>query len=138
MKNTFHDKICWVTGASSGIGQAICEVLAAHGAVLVLSARNIQALENLKNKLPNSDKHLVLALDLEQSANFGELTQHVKAKYGRLDFLFNNGGLSQRAEASKTPMEVDRRIMEINYFGNIALTKAVLPVFQEQNQDILS
>jgi dehydrogenase/reductase SDR family protein 7B len=132
MKNTFHDKICWVTGASSGIGKAISEALAAAGASVILSARNSAALEGVKNQLPNPEKHMILKLDLEHSANFSELTQQVMAKYGRLDFLFNNGGLSQRAEASKTPIEVDRRIMEINYFGNIALTKAVLPVFQQQ------
>ena len=132
MKDTFTDKICWVTGASSGIGQAISEALAAKGAVLVLSARTIPVLEALKNKLPNSEKHMILALDLEHSQNFPELAQQVFEKYGRIDYLFNNGGLSQRAEASKTPMEVDRRIMEINYFGNIALSKAVLPIFQQQ------
>ncbi|MGV3630755.1 MAG: SDR family oxidoreductase [Bacteroidota bacterium] len=132
MENTFNDKICWVTGASSGIGQAICQALASRGATLILSARNTEALEKLKQQLPHSEKHMVLPLDLEHSGNFPGLAQQVVHAYGRLDFLFNNGGLSQRAEASKTPLEVDRRIMEINYFGNIALSKAVLPVFQQQ------
>ncbi len=132
MKNNFQDKICWVTGASSGIGKAISEALAAQGAILVLSARSNASLEAVRAQLPNPEKHLVLPLDLEYSGNFPELAQKILEKYGSIDFLFNNGGLSQRAEASKTPLEVDRRIMEINYFGNIALSKAVLPVFQKQ------
>ena len=75
--------------------------------------------------MPGKD-HFVLALDLENSANFSELAAQVNAKYGRIDMLFNNGGLSQRSTAAETPLDVDRRIMEINYFGNVAL-KATFP-----------
>ena len=52
--------------------------------------------------------------------------------FGRIDILVNNGGMSQRSEVHETSLEVDRRIMEVNYFGNIGLTKAVLPVFRAQ------
>ncbi len=130
MDTLFKNKVCWVTGASSGIGKEIAIQLAKNGAILVLSARNEEALKTLT--LNNADKHLILPLDLEFSANFPMLAKEVISKFGRIDYLFNNGGLSQRAEASKTPLEVDRRIMEINYFGNIALTKAVLPYFLEK------
>ena len=63
---------------------------------------------------------------------FESLTQKVIAHYGRIDYLINNGGISQRSEAFETPLEIDRKIMEVNYFGNIALTKAVLPQMQKQ------
>lgn len=132
MGTVFKNKICWVTGASSGIGKEIAIQLAKNGATLVLSARNEEALKLVKESLNNSEKHIIIPLDLEFSANFTALAQEVISKLGRIDYLFNNGGLSQRAEASKTPLEVDRRIMEINYFGNIALTKAVLPYFIQQ------
>ncbi len=125
-------QVAWVTGASSGIGEEICKQLAAKGLRLVLSARNEVKLQELKATLPHSAEHLVLPLDLEHSADFPELARQVKETLGRIDFLYNIGGLSQRAEAAETPLEIDRRIMEINYFGTIALTKAVLPYMQQQ------
>lgn len=125
-------KIVWITGASSGIGEEMAVQAAKEGAKVVLSARNVSALEKIKENLPNSAEHLCLALDLEQSANFPELAKSVIEKYKRIDVLINNGGLSQRSTAAETSLEIDRRIMEINYFGNIALTKAVLPYMQAQ------
>lgn len=132
MSTFFQNKICWITGASSGIGQELAVQLARQGAILILSARNKEALASVKNELQNSEKHTILSLDLEQSSDFPALAKQVVDQYGRIDYLFNNGGLSQRAKASETSLEVDRRIMEINYFGNIALTKAVLPYFIQQ------
>lgn len=128
----FDGKVAWVTGASSGIGRAICEGLANEGAIVVLSSRNVSELEQLRSTLKNSENHLVVPLDLENADAFEALADDVMAAYGHIDFLFNNGGLSQRSEAGETPLSVDRRLMEINYFGNIALTKAVLPYFRQQ------
>lgn len=128
----FEGKIAWVTGASSGIGKAICEGLAKAGATVILSARNEDQLKEVRKALAHPEKHWILPLDLEKSEEFEALADLVTQKFGRLDFLFNNGGLSQRSTAGETPLEVDRRIMEINYFGNIALTKAVLPHFRKQ------
>ncbi|GAB5415978.1 MAG: SDR family NAD(P)-dependent oxidoreductase [Crocinitomicaceae bacterium] len=125
-------KVIWITGASSGIGKALALQWAESGARIVLSARNVAALEALKADLPNSEKHFVLPLDLAHSENFKELADKVVAEMGGIDVLVNNGGMSQRSEAQETPLDVDRRIMEVNYFGNIALTKAVLPHFRRQ------
>ncbi len=130
--NLFQDKIVWVTGASSGIGEGIVRHLDSLGAKIILSARNVSTLEDIKSSLKNATNHLCLALDLENSSNFSELAQQIVDKYGCIDYLFNNGGLSQRSLVRDTPIEVDRRIMEINYFGNIALTKAVLPFMSQQ------
>ena len=126
------DKVIWITGASSGIGLALARLAAQEGAKLVLSARNEQALQELKSELPNSEHHIVRVLDLEDSSNFRQLVVDVVEHYGQIDYLFNNGGISQRSSAHDTPLDIDRRIMEINYFGNIALAKAVLPVFRSQ------
>lgn len=128
----FQDKVVWITGASSGIGKEIAIQCAKFGAKVVLSARNESKLFEVKEELQSKDMHFVLPLDLEQNDRFDLLVDKVISKFGRIDFLFNNGGLSQRSEASETPISVDRRIMEINYFGNIALTKAILPLFQKQ------
>ncbi|MEY3237048.1 MAG: hypothetical protein RI883_1149 [Bacteroidota bacterium] len=128
----FENKIIWITGASSGIGSEMAKQLAKNGATLVLSARNESGLNNVKTELENAQKHVCLPLDLEHSDNFPELAKQVVERFGRIDFLFNNGGLSQRSTVAETSLEIDRRIMEINYFGNIALTKAVLPYMIEQ------
>ena len=128
----FLNKVAWVTGASSGIGLEIVKQLDLAGAKVIMSSRQYDQLEALRLKLKNPAKHFVLPLDLEKSKEFESLANQVIDKYGNIDFLFNNGGLSQRSKASETPLEVDRKIMEINYFGNIALTKAVLPYMQNQ------
>jgi short-subunit dehydrogenase len=124
--------IIWITGASSGIGLALAQAYAHRGASIVLSARSVDKLEEIRQNLPNPEKHLVQPLDLMDSRNFPEKVQEVVARYGRIDVLINNGGVSQRGEASKTSLEIDRQIMEVNYFGAVALTKAVLPIMQKQ------
>lgn len=131
MKGDFKNKIVWVTGASSGIGEEIAIQLAEKGAKLILSARNAERLEEVRTAL-KGEGHMVLPLDLEDSSCFDDKVNSVIAQYGRIDIVVNNGGLSQRSTAAETALEIDRRIMEINYFGNIALTKAVLPYMQAQ------
>ena len=134
---TFKDKVVWITGASSGIGESLVRQLDAEGAKLVLSARNEEKLREVADGLENKN-HLVLQLDLEHSENFDQRAAQVISKYGRIDLLINNGGISQRGEVMETPIEVDRKIMEINYFGNVALTKAVLPfMIKEKSGHIL-
>ncbi len=129
--NYFKNKIIWVTGASSGIGEEICHQLANQDAIVILSARNSEKLTQIKYDLKNKENHLVLPMDLEKPETFESAFNLIISTYGKLDMLFNNGGVSQRAESSETSIEVERRIMEINYFGNIALTKIVLPHFQK-------
>ena len=103
-------QVAWVTGASSGIGEELCKQLSASGIRVVLSARNEAKLYQIKASLPNSKEHMVVPLDLEHSENVKELAKAVIAHTGRIDFLYNCGGLSQRAEAAETSLEVDRRI----------------------------
>ncbi len=128
----YQNQVIWITGASSGIGKALAAELAREGAKLVLSARKVEALEELKNTLPNAAVHLVLPLDLEHSENFEALAKEVYEVMGAIDVLINNGGMSQRSGVGETSLEVDRHIMEVNFFGNVALTKAVLPYFRKQ------
>lgn len=130
--STFKDKIVWITGASSGIGAECAKQFSALGSTVILSARNGDKLQVVQGQLPNADNSMVLPLDLEDSSNFTELVQQVVDRYGKIDYLINNGGVSQRGEAWETSIDVDRRIMEINYFGTVALTKAVLPIMQKQ------
>lgn len=131
MATFLNDKVVWITGASSGIGEQIAIQCSQKGAKIILSSRSVDSLDKVKQKLKGKD-HLILPLDLEQSENFPDLARQVMEHYGKIDFLFNNGGLSQRSNASETDLSVDRYIMEVNYFGNIALTKAVLPYMIKQ------
>lgn len=124
--------VAWITGASSGIGAETCRQLAEKGYRLVLSARSENKLQEVKNTLKNSELHIVFPLDLGNTSQIEAQAADVFNRCGRIDYVFHCGGVSQRAEAAETSIEVDRKIMEINYFGTIALTKAVLPYFQRQ------
>jgi short-subunit dehydrogenase len=130
--NYFQDKVIWITGASSGIGAELGKQLAKAGALLILSARSEDNLNLLKSQLTDSDKHFVLPLDLREAATFEQIAQKAVSFNGKIDILINNGGISQRGEAVATPLEVDRKIMEVNFFGNIALTKVIRPYFRKQ------
>jgi len=122
----FESKVVWITGASSGIGAALAESFAQEGATLILSARRRDELEHVVARCAGSG-HLVLPLDLTKSETFASSVDAVHRRFGRVDILVHNGGISQRALAQDTRLEVDRRLMEVNYFGAVALTKAVLP-----------
>lgn len=112
-----------VTGASSGIGEALAVAWSHEGATLVLSARNAAELERVRNACVDPQKHRVLPLDLTDTNAI-----HAAAKdVPRVDVLVHSGGVSQRSFAAETDLATDRAIMDLNYFGTIALTKAVLP-----------
>jgi short-subunit dehydrogenase len=130
--NYYVHKVIWITGASSGIGAELARQLARKGAKLILSARDQQKLAALAETLENHSSHLVLPLDLGKNGHELTYVEQIIAKYGRIDILINNGGVSQRASALETSMEVNRQLMEVNFFGNIALAKAVLPIFRKQ------
>lgn len=127
----FTNKVIWITGASSGIGKALAIHLSTLNAKLILSARNEEKLEQVKQACEYSEAIKILPLDLEDYANFNAKVIEAVNWCGRVDILINNGGISQRSLASKTSIEVDKRIMDINYLGTIALTKALLPYFIE-------
>ncbi|RLD21953.1 MAG: short chain dehydrogenase [Bacteroidetes bacterium] len=126
---TVNNKVVWITGASSGIGEAIAKVMAEKGAKLILSSRKEDALLKVQSSLSESAKNesRVLPLDLSQPETLNEKVKEALSFFGKIDIIIHSGGISQRSMASDTPIEVDRRIMEINYFGTVLLTKAVLP-----------
>ena len=123
----FNNKVVWITGASSGIGEALAVAFAQQGAQLVLSARRKEELERVAKKC-NESRCMILPLDLADTSGVDALTQQVVDRFGRIDFLVNNGGISQRAYAKDTSIDIDRKIMEVNYFGHVALTKILLTV----------
>lgn len=124
----------WITGASSGIGEALAYEYAHSNANLVLSARSVNKLEQVaqKCKALGAASTLVLPLDYADSSTFHESVQQVLKTYSVIHVLVNNGGISQRSLTHETDMQVYRKIMEVDFFGPIALTKAVLPIFKQQ------
>ena len=127
------NKVIWITGASSGIGEAITYALTKENCKLVISARRVDELNRVKANTKLSDENiLVLPIDLEQHQNAKDWTQQIIDKFNRIDILINNGGISQEGFALNTSSEVEQKIMNINYFGNVALSKAVAPIMQQQ------
>lgn len=128
---TYESPVVWITGASSGIGAALAEAFSRRGARLVLSARRIDELEKVRARCQRPGDHLVLPMDMG-GADFAQATAAVLERFGRIDVLVNNAGISQRSRVEDTLLAVDRRLMEVNYFGVVGLSKAVLPVMQKQ------
>ena len=126
-KTYFDNKVVWITGASSGIGKEFCIQLDQMGAILILSSRNKNALVELKESLSHSEKHQIQVLDLEDSSEFKNMTDSILSSHKKIDLLINNGGISQRSNVADTDLSIDRKIMEVNFFGNVALSKAALP-----------
>jgi dehydrogenase/reductase SDR family member 7B len=93
----------------------------------VLSSRRSDELERVRRACPRADEHIVVPLDLGRMETLRPATNHFLATFGRVDVLVNNAGVSQRALAAEADPEVERAIMEVDYFGPVALTKAVLP-----------
>ena len=124
----WNNQIVWVTGASSGIGKACAESWARRGATVVLSARKAETLDAVASPLRDNgaDVHVV-TLDLSNSNSLQAVAQHVEDKIGPVDVMVHCGGISQRSKAIETALDVDRRVREIDYFGTLALTKALLP-----------
>ena len=134
--NTFKDQEIWITGASSGIGEALVKAFAAKDAKVVLSSRKQAELARVRQEAIDSgasaDKLLVVPLDVLDSAAMPAAVQTVLDAFGRIDMLINNAGNSQRSFCINTDMEVYRAMFELNVLGQIALTKAVLPSMVEQ------
>ena len=129
----YTNQVVWITGASSGIGEALAIEFAKEKSKIVLSARRAEVLKAVAGKCEELGVEcLVLPMDVTNYDVIEENVDIVLNKFGKIDILINNAGISQRGLTVETNFEVDRRIMEINYFGNIALTKAVLPKMIEQ------
>lgn len=127
------NKVIWITGASSGIGEALAVALSKKGARLLLSARRTDELERVQKLCVQTSVQLV-PLDLTAPETLEDATKEALACYGHIDVLVNNGGISQRSYVHETGMDVYRRIMEVNFFGGIALTRNLISHFVSRNQ----
>ncbi len=105
---------------------------AEKGAKLILSSRSEQELERVRQNCPAGSEVFILPMDVVEFDKLPKMKERALSRFGQVDILVNNAGISQRAEARDTILEVDQRIMNVNYMGTVALTKAVLPHMAER------
>ncbi len=132
LMRTFQDKVIWITGASSGIGEALAREMSARGAKLILSSRRMAELERVKGTCAHPDSVHILPLDLTDSKSLDEKVGTAITFFGHIDIMVHNGGISQRSLVADTGIAVHREVMELNYFSYILVTKALLPHFIER------
>ena len=132
--NHFTDKIIWITGASSGIGRATALRFAQENATLILTALEDDLLEEVKKECLalGSPAVTTLPFDLSQLDQLPQLAQDALQAYGRIDIFYNNAGISQRGTTVEVSMEVIRKVMDIDFYAPVILTKAILPKMIEQ------
>lgn len=129
---TLNNKSVWITGASSGIGKSLAIALSKLNCKLIISARRTKELEKVKALCKNPDLVRVLPFDLGRIDKMNAITKEAISAFGTIDILVNNGGISQRSPIIETSIDVDRKLMEIDYLGTVALSKALLPHFVKQ------
>ena len=128
----FKDKIVWVTGASSGIGEELCRQLSSLGASVILSARSKDKLESVRQSLSHPEKSKVLQLDLADRESVATASGDAKELFGRIDILVNNGGVSSRSSFLDFEESSARQLMETNFFGTISLSREVIKIMLDQ------
>ena len=135
----FKNKVVWITGASSGIGEAMVHGFAKRGAKIVLSARREEELIRVQQEANLMDENtLILPFDVENYQQAPEKVAAIMAKFGKIDVLMNNAGISNRGSVIDNSISVYTKIFDINVFSVIAITKAVLPVMIAQKSGFIT
>jgi short-subunit dehydrogenase len=122
-----NNKVIWITGASSGIGEALVYAYSNAGAKLIISARNRDELYRVKSACKSPVNIHVLPLDLEKTELLADKAQEAIRIYGYIDMLINSGGISQRSLALETGLQTEQRLMNVNFWGTVVLSKTLLP-----------
>lgn len=133
---SLKDKVVAITGASSGIGKALGEVVLKHGAKLAVCARN---LKKLQDAFPTpSDNVLLVQADVSKEADCKQFIEAAVNKWGRVDVLINNAGITMRALFEHADLAVIKELMDINFWGTVYCTKYALPSIRENKGVIVS
>jgi short-subunit dehydrogenase len=135
----FNDKVIWITGASSGIGKELTLALSNAGAKLIISSPHLDKLERVKELVLCSDCSIrLLELDLSETDSHSLIVSQALAAFGHVDILINNAGIAMHGSVLETTLETDRTVMDVNYFGTISLTKALLPFMIARNSGTIA
>lgn len=119
------DKVIWITGASSGIGEALSIYALKHGARVVMSARNHAKLEEIKKNHDIQNKALVLSMDISTITDATALVNEAINHFGKIDVLVNNAGIGQKSFVLDTKWEIEKQVLDTNFTGLIRLSNAV-------------
>lgn len=135
---TFKDKTIVITGASSGIGEAMARVYAAQGARVVLGARNAQRLEELVAEIRTAGGQAAwCAVDVTDAEQCKALIDTAVATFGGIDVLICNAGISMRALFDDVDLAVLRQLMDVNFWGTVNCCKYALPYVQASHGSIV-
>ena len=126
-RDRFNGKVVWITGASSGIGRALAFAFDRAGARLILSARDAQSLEPVRQACRTPSEVHLLPFDLAALDTIPLHVEHALGRWGHVDYMVHNAGVALRDRMVDTPLHLDQQVMATNYFGPVALTKALLP-----------
>lgn len=138
MFKQLKDKVVIITGASSGIGKATTEEFAANGAKVVFCARNIEKLENIEEDLRNKGFEVAsIKTDVTKQEECKKLIEFTIEKYGQIDILINNAGISMRALFNDVDLDVMKKLMDVNFWGAIYCTKFALPYLLKSHGSIV-
>lgn len=128
MHTYFNDKVIIITGASSGIGLATARLFAGMGAKLSLAARSIDRLESLASELTDDrSRILCIKTDVSVEEDCRRLIEETVRRFGKIDILINNAGISMRAPFLDVNLEVIKKLMDVNFWGTVYCTKYALP-----------
>jgi len=130
------DKVVIITGASSGIGLALAKEFAKHQAKLVLGARNIEKLQSLADEL-NTDA-IAVKTDVSIEEDCQNLINKAIIKFGKIDILINNAGISMRSLFIDTEISVIKKLMDVNFWGTVYCTKYALPHLLETQGSVVA
>lgn len=124
-----NGKVVWITGASSGIGEAVAYEMATKGALLILTASRLQSLEEVADKCKKLGCTNVISLpfDLSVTDQLDTLVDNAWDIYGRIDVFYNNAGISQRGTTVETELHVIRKVMDVDFYAPVVMTKRILP-----------
>jgi short-subunit dehydrogenase len=123
----FKDRRVWITGASSGIGEALAVAFHRAGAKLVLSARRVNELKRVQSLCGGEPNTRIVPLDVTNAAELPHNTQMALGIFNGIDILILNAGITQRSLTRDTDESVYRQLMEVNFFASAAMARAVLP-----------
>ena len=133
----FKDKVIIVTGASSGIGLAAAKLFVSLDAKVVMAARSIEKLEQIKAEMPNPANVLCVKTDVAVEDDCKNLIQKTVETFGRIDVLVNNAGISMRAMFRDLDLDVIKRLMNTNFWGTVYCTKFALPYLLESKGSVV-